>query len=526
MEMKAIVGGAARSVTQGWFIALIFAVVLAVIGRRSFWMDEAMLGIALDGTSWSSLLRLQEYNQATPIGLALLWKSVLEVFGRSDVALRLGGVAAVGIAMWIFAKVARESIGGLATLLVLALVVSSFPMLRMITEFKHYAFEFAISLLLVGLWLRLLRTGEWKWYVAATILALPFTYSTPLLTAALFLGSVWAVFRKVSAADFGLLIRLQSVLLLAQLLWHFTVVVGSVEQQMKGFDTFYSHKLLSANPDSLFLWLTPGIAILVLVGAPVFLFFLAILPISFISGGLKVQGGLSEPVIVATAGLFVVIWSASLAGVYPIGDTRHFVFAAAIFIVALATLMSWAAKKDKGVLYGCLGSILVGGATSYAYSSKPFSEVKAVSERVAAVSGVQKVPIRVDFIEPVAQPSYLWYLGDATAPGWVNGATGLAESAGVVDWLPWASTTRGAWAALFNDNSGMSTDLHSAALLRHVIADGGGNILVSGEMQDAASQLASRIEDVVKSGQCVSQVVYQRGSTAVIRLLCDDSSSN
>ena len=67
-------------------------IIFTTIGFRSFWIDEAMLALAVKATPIEHFVPLVLYEQATPILHFFTSKVVLYIFGDSDAWLRLPSI--------------------------------------------------------------------------------------------------------------------------------------------------------------------------------------------------------------------------------------------------------------------------------------------------------------------------------------------------------------------------------------------------------------------------------------------------
>jgi Dolichyl-phosphate-mannose-protein mannosyltransferase len=223
-SMRAYAG--ARALTwagASWLVVALGALLRLerLLDNRSFWLDEALLGLNLLEKSFGGLLGTLDYTQSAPAGFLLAEKVSLDLFGESELVLRLLPFLASVVALVVFRQVAHALLAPPAALLATVLFAVNEPLLYQSSEAKPYSTDVAVSLLLVWLYLRTTpRAGErltvgalaplavagtvavWFSYPAAFVLAgifvallvrpqEPLTARTlwPLVTA----GAVWAV---------------------------------------------------------------------------------------------------------------------------------------------------------------------------------------------------------------------------------------------------------------------------------------------------------------------------------------------
>src|SRR5215218_9288249 len=132
--------------------AIAFGVVLRLVryfADRSLWLDESLLSINLMTRSYRGLLETLDYNQGSPIGFLWAERFVLDLFGDSELALRLFpllvGLASLGL----FYLVSRSILDQVGTLVGMILFATMEPFVRYSAEVKQYGLDVAVSLALV-----------------------------------------------------------------------------------------------------------------------------------------------------------------------------------------------------------------------------------------------------------------------------------------------------------------------------------------------------------------------------------------
>ncbi len=145
-------------------IAAILAIALGLILRLrqisinlTFWLDEAMLALNIINRSFLGLVEPLDYNQGAPPGFLWVSKAMVTLLGNHEYALRLFPFLASCAALfllWLLARQLTRPFGVMFTLLIFA---SSHTIVSYAAQFKQYAVDVAITLLLYLLALSLLR---------------------------------------------------------------------------------------------------------------------------------------------------------------------------------------------------------------------------------------------------------------------------------------------------------------------------------------------------------------------------------
>jgi hypothetical protein len=141
--------------------------------NRNFWIDEAMLAINVTKLDFFELLKpLKYYNQVAPIGLLMISKVMITLFGTSDIIFRLPMI--LSFAMIVFLVWKKSDMFKLTGLLLLF----NFMMIYYSSEYKQYIFD----VLLVFLLLVALKQKKFERGIFILIL---FTYFSSLTMVAL-----------------------------------------------------------------------------------------------------------------------------------------------------------------------------------------------------------------------------------------------------------------------------------------------------------------------------------------------------
>jgi hypothetical protein len=133
--------------------------------NRSFWLDEAMLGLNLVDRSLGELRSTLDYVQSAPYGFLVGQKAVIAVLGDSELALRLLPLVSSLAALVVFALIARRLLEPAAAALAVALMVFGEPFLYQSSEAKPYSTDVLVALVIVWLALRVETTAPRRRYL-------------------------------------------------------------------------------------------------------------------------------------------------------------------------------------------------------------------------------------------------------------------------------------------------------------------------------------------------------------------------
>lgn len=159
------------------------------LDNRSLRTDEAQLALNVFGRSPLELTHALDFNQAAPFGFLWLAKLDSVVFGHSEYSLRLLPLGAGLLALFLFPSFARGVADDYVTPLAFALFACSVGLVYWSSDFKPYALDVAVALLLYILaFLVVGREGDYRLAAAlglAGALSVWFSYASPFVFAAI-----------------------------------------------------------------------------------------------------------------------------------------------------------------------------------------------------------------------------------------------------------------------------------------------------------------------------------------------------
>ncbi len=134
------------------------------LGNRSLWGDEVAIALNLRFRTFLELSHPLSYEQTMPLGLLLVLKSFVNVFGYSELVLRfpslLAGCALLIVTWILFSRIFEPRI----VLLVVALMAISRPLIYYSAELKQYEMDALFTVLIVWLAVTTLKsTTEQAW---------------------------------------------------------------------------------------------------------------------------------------------------------------------------------------------------------------------------------------------------------------------------------------------------------------------------------------------------------------------------
>jgi len=151
------------------FVALgLVARMLRYVLQFPLWEDEAFLFMNMVGRSYADLLEpLRQYHQVAPVMFLWVEKAVTDVFGASELSLRLFPFACSVASLLLFTDLARRLLSGWAAVLAVALLAVSYPALRYAAEMKPYGVDLFAAVLLLWMWERwAVGHRGWIWVMA------------------------------------------------------------------------------------------------------------------------------------------------------------------------------------------------------------------------------------------------------------------------------------------------------------------------------------------------------------------------
>lgn len=122
---------------------------IAYLGNRSLWRDEAALAMNIIERSYAGLLQPLDSYQVAPLGFLMLEKTAVLVLGSSEYALRLIPLLAGFLSLILFKQVAGRCLRPAAVTIALTFFALSDRLIYYSSEVKQYSLDVAIALLIV-----------------------------------------------------------------------------------------------------------------------------------------------------------------------------------------------------------------------------------------------------------------------------------------------------------------------------------------------------------------------------------------
>ncbi len=116
--------------------------------NRSLWLDEAYLALNILHRPWARLLQPLDNHQGAPIIFLLLEKFASLHLGSSEYALRLLPLLAGVLSVFLFYKLARKVLTGIALPIALGLFAISPSLIYYSSELKQYSCDVVLAILL------------------------------------------------------------------------------------------------------------------------------------------------------------------------------------------------------------------------------------------------------------------------------------------------------------------------------------------------------------------------------------------
>ncbi|WP_232520807.1 glycosyltransferase family 2 protein [Rhodobacter sp. CZR27] len=414
-----------------WLLPAVFLLILVsrlagILDAPDIWHDEGMLMANLPLPSLLAAFGpLPYYAQAAPPGYLMLASTVMAGSGEHpETGLRLLSMAGSLGAAAFLALALRRLGGAVVAPVALALVFLSPFGVRYGIEIKQYAFELLATCLML---LATVRAVQCPGRASLAILAgsglaaILFSFAAPVLFAALALAAVlqmWLLGReglRPLAGTFALLVGLAG-------LWHLTVISPATADQFTHFSEAYAQGYLRlpflGDQGST---ISGGLRIMLGMFDPFYRFssghhsphLFAILGVILLGLGLlaALRRGLLLPVAcVALLGGLAVL---SLARLYPILYTRHFIFVQPVvgtmLAIGLLTLLGWAARRlaplPRAVTLAAGFVALFGGLSLLAGLTQ---EKQQLSEALAVIARTSRDPDPLIYVGITAQPNMLY----------------------------------------------------------------------------------------------------------------------
>jgi Dolichyl-phosphate-mannose-protein mannosyltransferase len=185
------------------------------LDNRSFWLDEALLGLNLLEKSFGGLLGTLDYTQSAPAGFLLAEKASLDLLGESELALRFVPFLASLAALVLFRQVARSLLAPAPALLATVLFAVNEPLLYQSSEAKPYSSDVAVALVLIWLYLRTASGDERRITLsrlaplaAAGVVGVWFSYPAAFVLAGIFVALLVRLREPLLAGPLRLLVAM------------------------------------------------------------------------------------------------------------------------------------------------------------------------------------------------------------------------------------------------------------------------------------------------------------------------------
>ena len=132
---------------------------LALLGHRAFWCDEAMLAMNITSRGYRGLLGTLDWNQAAPVGYLLAEKFLGNLLGNSEIALRLFSFVSGSGCLILGAILSKRYLGPLAGICAITLLATSETLIYYSNELKQYETDAFLFLAFALLMLHAQRTS-------------------------------------------------------------------------------------------------------------------------------------------------------------------------------------------------------------------------------------------------------------------------------------------------------------------------------------------------------------------------------
>jgi hypothetical protein len=163
---------------RAWRLLIAFTAAVGValrtreyLANRALWLDESFLSLNIIDQPMTGLFGRLGFNQAAPAGFLLVERISVDVFGRSEYALRLFPLICGIASIFLFLRVVRTFLTAPLQVIAVALFVVSEGLIYYSAEVKHYSTDVAASLLLLVAALGLRSSLLPRWQAACWILA-------------------------------------------------------------------------------------------------------------------------------------------------------------------------------------------------------------------------------------------------------------------------------------------------------------------------------------------------------------------
>jgi hypothetical protein len=152
--MAHVPGRSSRNLARAATGLVVIGAILRVITylqRPSLWLDEAMVALNIGRRSYSQLMAPLDYNQLAPVPWLWLEKSMVDLGGMHELALRAPALIAGVLLSWMVWRAGLHLVGEWGALVATALTATAATLLFYAAEAKPYAIDAALTAMLLGL---------------------------------------------------------------------------------------------------------------------------------------------------------------------------------------------------------------------------------------------------------------------------------------------------------------------------------------------------------------------------------------
>ena len=180
--------------------------ILDFLPRRSFWLDEAMLGINIQQSGFRALLGRLDFDQAAPVGFLWAERLVYVTLGSNDFWLRVFPFLFGLLSIWMVYCLARQNGSRHFAWLALALVALSPAHLRYSGDLKQYTLDVLVAAALLWSFGQTLRSPQYPGahgrLALAGAMAIWFSHPSMFVLAGIGIAGVVSQWRRFAEVGF------------------------------------------------------------------------------------------------------------------------------------------------------------------------------------------------------------------------------------------------------------------------------------------------------------------------------------
>lgn len=428
-----------RARLLGWAVVVAGTVlrVRQYLADRSLWRDEAALVYNLLHRGYLGFNRPLDFEQGTPPGFYVVEKFMIQVFGSSELALRLFPLVCSVAALAVGLVLVRRHLSAPAGLVALALCATSPSLIYFGSEVKQYSTDALVALLVLlaasNVWRDAYSRRSCLILALTGAAAVPFSHAATFILPTVGLVLAWPLIRRGvgrARADLGRLLAVGAVWIVA---WSATYALFDRHLDSDAFlRDFWSQAFLPIPPtnhDGLHRWSTAISTLFsMLVGNPALLALL---------GTLAVVGVVAlrhRPAVLAVVlGPWITVVIASSFQLYPATE-RLVLFLLPLLAVLVgagaAAVAAWVGRRSDAMGAAVLVLVVVlGGAVGLRrmIDPQPIEELRPLLEDMRA----HAAPGDDVFVAATALPSYDYYAPRLDLPSHhvVESSAGLDDRA-------------------------------------------------------------------------------------------------